>query len=84
MCNACGGERYLVVSVDGNPDNLRIERCDACSWNKLEDRDVQAWPAAKRALREAQAARQKAKPGWCANDHASIDEIIPKCEGHNR
>jgi len=29
-CEACQGKGWLLVQVDGDPDNERIERCDAC------------------------------------------------------
>lgn len=51
-CNACHGDRFLIVCIDGIEDRLAIERCDACA-QPLTDAEVRTWPEAQAALTAA-------------------------------
>lgn len=69
-CNACHGDRFLIVCIDGIEDRLAIERCDACS-QALSDTEVRQWPKAQAALAAAaNAPRSIRLVSWSAPNDA--------------
>jgi hypothetical protein len=49
-CKVCKGRGWLVVAVDGDPEQLRVESCDGCQDTKDKERDDAAEQTALRLL----------------------------------